>query len=239
MNVQTGASDNVRPVNRVKHGALLALAAATVASGCTTFSDNDAIARVDDAELSPDQLIELIGAVDPETATDANVAREAIGIWIGERLPTERDAGDAPKLYNQGILASGSLCSRAMVTEVAADRDAAMQALDDGGAWPDVLAEYNVNPQLGQTNGELGCGGVQDYAGTGVFTLFSALSETTPYASETIDDDPTLPVFVIGQFIPYEELGPEQTASVIAGLPPDISGLDIYVDPHSHEGCNP
>ena len=222
----------MRPVNRVKHGALLALAAATVASGCTTFSDNDAVARVDDEELSADALTELLGGPDGgEVPTDANIARQAIGNWIGERLPTDRDAGDAPKLYNQGLMASGTLCSRAMVTEAAGDRDAAMSALDDGAAWPDVLAQYNVNPQLGQTNGELGCGGVQDYAGTGVFDLFSALNETTRVATETIDDDPDFPIFIIGQFIPYDELGPDETAGVISGLPPDIGGLDIYVDP--------
>ena len=123
MNVQTGASDNVRAVNRVKHGALLALAAATVASGCTTLSDNDAVARVDDAELSANELVELVGGADTETATDASIAREAIGSWIGEKLPTERDADDASELYSQGILASGTLCSRAMVTEFADDRD--------------------------------------------------------------------------------------------------------------------
>ena len=62
---------------------LFALSAA--ASGCSTFSDADAAARVDDTELSPDGLAELIDVIsvpqggDPN---DAEVVRQTIGLWI-------------------------------------------------------------------------------------------------------------------------------------------------------------
>ncbi|MET0661768.1 MAG: hypothetical protein ABWZ42_01425 [Ilumatobacteraceae bacterium] len=60
---------------------LFALSAA--ASGCSTFSDADAAARVDEAELSPDGLSDLVDALaqgrDP---SDGEVVRQTIGLWI-------------------------------------------------------------------------------------------------------------------------------------------------------------
>jgi parvulin-like peptidyl-prolyl isomerase len=67
---------------------LLALALAAVLTGCTTFSDNDAAARVDEVELTDEMLDELVGLVpDPETgavgeATSADAARRAMTFWL-------------------------------------------------------------------------------------------------------------------------------------------------------------
>ena len=53
------------------------------ASGCSTFSDADAAARVDEAELPPDELSDLVDALaqgrDPN---DGEVVRQTIGLWI-------------------------------------------------------------------------------------------------------------------------------------------------------------
>lgn len=66
----------------------IVLIAATLAAGCTTFSDNDAAARVDDDELSDEMLEELVGLVnDPETGApgepnDGNSVRNALTFWV-------------------------------------------------------------------------------------------------------------------------------------------------------------
>lgn len=60
---------------------LFALSAA--ASGCSTFSDADAAARVDDTELTPDGLSDLVDVIsqggDPN---DAETVRQAVALWI-------------------------------------------------------------------------------------------------------------------------------------------------------------
>jgi hypothetical protein len=60
---------------------LFALSAA--ASGCSTFSDADAAARVDETELPPDELSDLVDALaqgrDPN---DAELVRQTIALWI-------------------------------------------------------------------------------------------------------------------------------------------------------------
>jgi PPIC-type PPIASE domain len=67
---------------------LLALALAAVVAGCTTFSDNDAAARVDDVELTDAQLEELVGIYpDPETGavgevTSGDAVRSAMTFWV-------------------------------------------------------------------------------------------------------------------------------------------------------------
>jgi hypothetical protein len=59
-----------------------------VVAGCTTFSDNDAAARVDDVELTDAQLEELVGIYpDPQTgavgeATSGDAVRSAMTFWV-------------------------------------------------------------------------------------------------------------------------------------------------------------
>ena len=66
----------------------IVLIAATLAAGCTTFSDNDAAARVGEDELSDEMLEELVGLVpDPQTGTvgeptDGNAVRNALTFWV-------------------------------------------------------------------------------------------------------------------------------------------------------------
>jgi hypothetical protein len=73
-------------VNRRLLTILLPLAA--VAAGCTTFSDNDAAARVDDTELTTEVLEELVVLIpDPQSGApgepeDANAVRNALTFWI-------------------------------------------------------------------------------------------------------------------------------------------------------------
>ena len=61
--------------------ALLAIAAATLTAGCTTFSDSDAAARVGDVEYTHDELVtelEELGATEEQLVV-ADVARGQVG----------------------------------------------------------------------------------------------------------------------------------------------------------------
>lgn len=63
------------------------LAAVTLFSGCTTFSDGDAVARVNDSELSDetlDDLLTLLGDVSSPQGTgiNADAARAVISQWV-------------------------------------------------------------------------------------------------------------------------------------------------------------
>jgi hypothetical protein len=74
---------------------LLAVAAATLAAGCTTFSDNDAAARVGDEELTDEMLEEIVGLVnDPETGTpgeptSGDSVRNALTFWVRAQVLDE------------------------------------------------------------------------------------------------------------------------------------------------------
>lgn len=64
---------------------LLPLAAVLVA-GCTGLSDNDAVARVEQVELSSDDLTALMSALSPANVesdpTNADAARDTISLWV-------------------------------------------------------------------------------------------------------------------------------------------------------------
>ncbi|MEL6892584.1 MAG: hypothetical protein AAFP84_13365 [Actinomycetota bacterium] len=67
---------------------LASLVAAAAFTGCATFTDADAIARVDDAELSQDLLDDLTTIFGPDaqspvgTGTSADAARNLITQWL-------------------------------------------------------------------------------------------------------------------------------------------------------------
>lgn len=68
-------------VNRHRLTILLPLAAVLIA-GCSGFSDNDAVARVDDAELTSSQLSELVEVLTQADPSDGEASRSAIGQWV-------------------------------------------------------------------------------------------------------------------------------------------------------------
>jgi hypothetical protein len=74
---------------------LLTVAAATLAAGCTTFSDGDAAARVGDDELSDGMLGELVGLVnDPQTGepgdpNSGDSVRNALTFWVRAQILEE------------------------------------------------------------------------------------------------------------------------------------------------------
>lgn len=61
---------------------LAPLAVAVLAAGCGTVADNDAVARVDDDELSTGDLTELVVALGQGEPTEGAAARDAITLWL-------------------------------------------------------------------------------------------------------------------------------------------------------------
>lgn len=122
--------------------AVCALVGAVSLSSCSTFSDNDAVARVGDVELSRETLEEFIndflstrGDVPDQIAGDAY--RQVIGGWVFEELIRQ-------KLASDGIEASDD--DRAAADEaVSAD----LQGLE---AEPsDAVRQFIFNSYLART----------------------------------------------------------------------------------------
>lgn len=73
---------------------LLLAAGALVLAGCSTFSDTNAVARVNDAELSADLLDDLmVSLASPQTGPadlmNADEARRAITIWVSAEVQAQ------------------------------------------------------------------------------------------------------------------------------------------------------
>lgn len=88
---------------------ILPLAAALLAGGCTTFSDQDAIARVGNVELKQEQLDEILPLVTsgtevpPEAA--AGATRTAISVWLEAQV------------FSQAVVSSGVELDQAALDE--------------------------------------------------------------------------------------------------------------------------
>jgi len=219
-------------VNRVKTGALLAIAAATIGSGCTTFSDNDLVARVDSDELSTDDLVELIGSDGSgDIADDANIARQAITGWISERLPALPDVGQAPTLYPQGYLVAGSTCIQLLVAADVAAAAETVEQLAAGDDYSAVFEERNIDPTGTPATTCLARGVLVPNSGNPLIDTALELTAGQPHAFVELDPGDGVLLPVVMRFTPYEELGPDETQVVFENLPPDLSGIDIYVDP--------
>ncbi len=55
---------------------------ASSVAGCSTFTDSNAAARVDDTELSADQLADLVSVLGADDPTNGDVVRNAIQLWV-------------------------------------------------------------------------------------------------------------------------------------------------------------
>jgi hypothetical protein len=103
---------------------------AVTATGCSTFSDNDAAARVSDFELSQDELDDLLAAASPTTlpgaesddlGRNADTARSLLNTWIITRILEVDLAAQGQSISPQAI----------------ADATGALAALDPDG-WANV-----------------------------------------------------------------------------------------------------
>jgi hypothetical protein len=115
---------------------------AGLATGCSTFSDNDLAARVGDAELSLDQLSRQLGEIDN---TDSNTER-ADGALVRGEIDTfvRREVADQVGLFDQYADADGSLgvvCFYAVPVNDRAQADDVVARYESGEAWDDLIAE--------------------------------------------------------------------------------------------------
>ena len=217
---------------------LLALAVATLAGGCTTFSDGDAAARVGDVEYTHDDLVaelEELGAT-PEQLVQAEITRSQVSAWVAERVTEAQDPSLASEVYADGLFASGSTCLEVIAVDSQAAAADAIAALEAGTVFTDVFAAANTLPSLAETAGRIGCLPLAqlDIGGGDPFVdSFSNINADDPHAIALIPGDDANPdLYVVSRFIPYDELGPDETAVVTgAELSADALGLDIYVDP--------
>jgi hypothetical protein len=224
-------------VNRRTPIVLLVIAAATLTAGCTTLSDGDAAARVGDDEYSHDDLVaelEALGATDEQLA-QADIARGQVSAWIAERVSAASDPALAEAAYEKGLFASGSICLEVVATAAQADADAVVAELEAGASFDEIFAASNVDDALATSNGRIGCLPISDLAlgvDNPLVDSITTINADDPYATAVLPGAaPGDELYVVSRFIPYAELGPDETPVVTASLGADALGLDVYVDP--------
>jgi hypothetical protein len=214
---------------------LLPLTLAAVTAGCSTFSDSDVVARVDDVELtSADfeaRLTELGVTGDDVVALEP--VRAEITSWIQQQLvPTDEIAA----MYDSGAAEAGVVCVGAIVVADQAAADAALGDIESGTAFDEVFQRDNLDQSLLSTNGAIPCVSGADLeanAGTPFIDLAATLSAEDPYGAAPIVDAAGAEVaWVVLRFRPWDELD-SVDAEQVAGLV-DIAdaaaGADVYVD---------
>ncbi len=223
-------------VRRVLRRSLLILAPlAAVASGCTTFSDGDAVARVDDVELTQDEfeerLVEL-GATD-DLALPLDPVRAELTRWIQSQLVPEDEVAE---IYGAGPDEAGIICVNAIVVTDEAGADAVVGELEAGTAFTDVFQANNIDPSLTPVNGVLRCFTSQELSDSADIPFIAAVAEMS--ADEPISASPVLGTdgaevaWVAMQFRPFDELAVADVDAIIAALEIGERALDadIFVD---------
>ena len=206
-------------------------------AGCTTFTDNDAVARVGDVEFSSTELRERADArgAPQDEALDANAVRDEISAWIISQLPTDNDPILAAASYARGVRASGSICVDVLVVDSQDAVAAALEELNGGVDFGVVFATRNIDPSLANDQGSLGCleAPLLPFgAGNPFVDSLLDLDAEHPYGStELVGNEGDPAVYAVSRFVPFDELGPEDTPIVVQSLTPDALGIDVYVDP--------
>lgn len=146
------------------------LAASPLGAGCSTV-ENDAAARVNDTELSPEQLTELVDALSGGEVDSGDAIRNTLNIWVlAEVAGAQFDADDlaltdeelaaADTLLGQQLPGFVDLSDGAQQTLVDAQATfAAIDTLSDGQAFVERAtenADIYVDPQFGQFDAVLG-----------------------------------------------------------------------------------
>ena len=223
-------------MNRRTLSILLPLTLAVVATGCETFSDNNAIARVDDTELTQDdfekRLTEL-GATDQDVVP-LEPARAEITQWIQGALI---DDDQIAALYDAGPATNGIACLRAVVVEDSAAADGAVSELADGTPFEAVFEAANTDPSIAENLGTLPCitpEGIEASSGVPLIDAALTLSASDPLAAAPLIDETGQEIaYAVIVLRPYAELDPSDIEVVSAWL--DVSSLladaDVYVDP--------
>jgi hypothetical protein len=234
---------SVRHVNRRFSLVVSVAAIATLTSACSTFSDSDNIARVDDATLTGDdletQLTDL--SVPTDQALPGDAVRAQITTWIQEQLAS----GDTPALsdeelatrYDAGFDSSGVVCANGIVVadEAAASRVAG--ELEDGAEFGELLVAENLDDALTEAGGNVGCVTNEILAqapDVEFIRVASTLSPEVPVAYAPLVD-PTGVEFawVVVSFRDFAALEPAdlELLSTTITSADRLAEADIFVDP--------
>ncbi|MBV1893993.1 MAG: hypothetical protein KUG57_08095 [Ilumatobacteraceae bacterium] len=220
--------------------ALFSLVLAALVAGCGTFSDSNAIARVNDTELTQDdfeaQLTEL--GVTGEAVIALDPVRGEITRWIQSELGA---AGLVAGVYNAGVLESGVTCLSAIVVGDADTAESVTADLASGTDFATVYANANIDPGLDAIQGNLPCSSTEDLAANAgqvvVDTAALASSAAPIHAASIVDPAGTEVGVVVLVFRTYEALTDEDrvlilnTLDISSQLANSIANADIYVDP--------
>ena len=239
----------MRQVNRRVQSILLPLALASIAAGCTTFTDDDIIARVGDTELTDEIITEraVDAGLPADQELDISITRQIIGSWVNETALDEGfvDAG-APTAftetqvaarYDRGLGSAGITCPAFLVTETVGDAEAAVAELRGGDAFADVFAARNIDQSLDPTTGLIGCPTLSAVLGAGdapeAIVLLDLDAEDRYGIAEILDPSGQPQLAVVIEFRPFDELEGDNLALVDATVRSvlALADLDIKVNP--------
>ncbi len=230
-----------RLLDVIRRVVLAAVATATL-TACSTFSNENTVARFDDEEFTQDDLDDALGG---EGTRSADAARAAINEWLfpliiesellGEDALANVDDAVVAARYAQGIEVAGVACPDVMVTESGEAADDAAARLRDGDEYATVFEEFNLDPNLTADGG--GCIPLAqiDPAATSspdVRALFS-ITESDPVAAATTQTQLGDEFGLVVVHRPYAELnevdGEAARTQIASSIVAD--GIDVYVDP--------
>jgi hypothetical protein len=146
------------------------VAMSSLTAGCST-ADNDASARVNDTELMPDELTDLVEVLGGGEVSNGDAVRSTIQTWVlvevagaqfeadGTQL-TEDELAAANTVLTDGLPGFADLSESTQDTLVHAQATlAVVNSLDDGAAFVQLAssnADIYVDPRLGQFDPTLG-----------------------------------------------------------------------------------
>ena len=157
--------------------AVAILAASSFVAGCSTV-DDDASARVNDTELSPEELtdlVEVLSQPDPTTGevdvTNADAIRSTIQTWVLVEVAGAQLEADGTQLSDEELAAADTVLRDALpefddlpeaTRDTLVNAQATLEAvngLSDGAAFISLAtanADVYVDPRFGQFDPEIG-----------------------------------------------------------------------------------
>lgn len=208
----------------------LAIACAAALTGCATFTQDDVIASVDDAELDRADFEARYVQLAPQPADGrygGDIARTVVTSWILEQVL----AGvGLIELYESGPEASGITCvSLVRPTDIVAAQEF-VDRLDGGLGWSEfVAANFPETPD----EGDVSC--IPTVSLGPLAPQVAGMTLDRPYAVFLFDDQSV----AVLRMRPTNEIDPLEIAAIaqavdpelLAGVADVIDNAEIVVDP--------
>jgi hypothetical protein len=208
----------------------IAIACAAALSGCATFTQDDVVASVDDADLEQADFDARYTGLAPEASSGryaGDLARTVITSWIIEQV---LDQVGLIEFYEQGPETSGITCvSLVRPTDIVAAQEY-VDRLERGLDWTDfVAANFPETPD----EGDVSCIPTATL-GPLAFQL-AGMSLERPYAVFLFDDQSV----AVLRMRPTAEVDPLEIAAIAQAVDPELLAdvgnvldrVDVTVDP--------